>query len=148
MTDYTYYYPIQIRYSDLDPQWHVNNARYLTFLEQTRIHYLMDLGLFDGEHFFDLGLIVADIHIAYLAPILNTEEIRVGMRVSHLGNKSMKINYGIENPATAELKARAEVVLVAYDYHQKRSVTIPDLVRSKIAAFEGIEPGPDPVALT
>ena len=143
MDDYKYYFPVQIRYSDLDPQWHVNNARYLTFLEQTRLQYLVDLGLFDGEHYFDLGWIVADIHIAYLAPIRFAEEIRVGMRTTHLGNKSMKINYCIDNPATGEMKARAEVVMVAYDYHESHSVVIPKLVRTKIAEFEGIQPGPD-----
>jgi acyl-CoA thioesterase FadM len=30
MPAFRYYHPIEVRYGDLDPQGHVNNARYLT----------------------------------------------------------------------------------------------------------------------
>jgi acyl-CoA thioester hydrolase len=62
MNSYRFEYPITVRYGDLDPQWHVNNARFLTFAEQARFAYLMRLGLFDGKSFWDLPLIVGDIH--------------------------------------------------------------------------------------
>jgi acyl-CoA thioester hydrolase len=95
--------------------------------------------LFDGEHFFDLGLIVADIHIAYVKPIQLNESIRVGMRVTRMGNKSFNTEYVIENADTGEIKATSEVVMVAFDYHQGKSVPIWQEWREKIAAFEGIE---------
>lgn len=139
MSKFNFYFPLPIRYADLDAQWHVNNARYLTFLEQTRMEYFMNLGLFDGEDFFSLGFIVADIHIAYAAPIVLREKIRAGMRVARLGNKSFTVEYEIENEESGELKARAEVVMVAYDYSARSSVPITAEMRAKIMAFEGIE---------
>jgi len=142
MTQYHFYYPIQIRYGDLDPQWHVNNSRFLTFLEQTRLAYLINLGLFDGEDFFSLGLIVADIHINYVAPIKMSEKIRVGMRVTRLGNKSLNTEYLIENEDNGVIKARSEIVMVTFDYKLDKSVPIWPHWRGKIAAFEGIAPGP------
>ncbi|NOY99067.1 MAG: acyl-CoA thioesterase, partial [Chloroflexi bacterium] len=39
MSDFHFYHPIVVRYGDLDPQGHLNNARYLTYFEQARIHY-------------------------------------------------------------------------------------------------------------
>jgi len=135
---FRFFYPIQVRYGDLDPQWHVNNARFLTYLEQARLAYLIHLGLFDGHSFLDLGLIVADIHIAYLAPIALMEVLRVGVRTVRLGNKSIKMEYLIENPNTGQAKARAEVVMVAYDYHRQVSVPLSAHWRETIAAFEGI----------
>ena len=33
MQEFRFYHPIVIRFSDLDAQRHVNNARYFTFLE-------------------------------------------------------------------------------------------------------------------
>ena len=138
MPSYNFYYPVQVRYSDLDPQWHVNNARYLSYLEQARLAYIMNLGHFDGEHFFDLGLIVADVHIAYVAPIHLTEKIRVGMKVTRLGNKSLNVENLIDNETTGEVKARAEVILVTYDYNQSKSIPIPQQLRQAITAFEGI----------
>jgi len=139
MSKFNFYFPLPIRYADLDAQWHVNNARYLPFLEKTRMEYFMNLGLFDGEDFFSLGFIVADIHIAYAAPIVLREKIRAGMRVARLGNKSFTVEYEIENEESGELKARAEVVMVAYDYSAHSSVPITAEMRAKIMAFEGMD---------
>ena len=142
MSEFRYYLPIQLRYGDLDAQWHINNARFLTYMEHTRFSYLLHLGLFEGHNFLEFPLIVADVHIAFLAPIEHDEPIRVGMRVSRIGNKSLTIEYIIENTATGEAKSRAEFVMVTFDYHQKKSVSVWPEWREKIAAFEGIAPGP------
>lgn len=144
MNEFRYYLPVQIRYGDIDPQWHVNNAKFLTYMENTRFAYLQHLGLFAGHDFLSFPLIVADVHIAFLAPIKHDEKIRVGLRTTRLGNKSMTIESIIENEDTGELKARAEFVMVTYDYHQKQSVPVWSEWRQKIAAFEGIPPGPTP----
>ncbi len=138
MTPFRYQYPIQIRYGDLDPQWHVNNARFATYLEQARFSYLMKLGLFDGHSFFDIGLIVADVHIAYLAPMTLTQKVRVGMGVTRIGNKSLTMEYVIEDEETGQMTARGETIMVAYDYHTNRSVPISDEWRRKISEYEGI----------
>ena len=37
MSAYHFSYPIEVRYGDLDPQGHVNNAKYLTYMEQARV---------------------------------------------------------------------------------------------------------------
>lgn len=145
MSDYRFSLPIQIRYGDLDPQWHVNHARFLTFIEHTRLSYLLHLGLFDGEDYSNLGMIVADVHIAYLAPIKPLEKVRVYMRVVRLGTKSMDIEYSIENEDTGEVKSKAEFVMVTYDYHTLTSVPIWSEWREKISAFEGIHAGPTPL---
>ena len=140
MADFHFYYPLQVRYGDLDPQWHVNNAHFVTFLEQARIAYLLELGLFDGEHFFDLGLIVADVHVSYLAPILLTQKIRIGVRVARIGTKSLTFEYLVEEEAGAAPLARAETVMVAYDYPTHTSLPVSDAWREIISHFENREP--------
>jgi len=142
MSEFRYYLPLQLRYGDLDAQWHINNALFLTYMEHTRFSYLLHLGLFEGHNFLEFPLIVADVHIAFLAPIEHDETVRVGMRVSRIGNKSLTIEYLIENTETSEAKARAEFIMVTFDYHQKKSVPVWPEWREKIAAFEGIAPGP------
>jgi acyl-CoA thioester hydrolase len=142
MSEFHYYLPLQLRYSDLDPQWHINNARFLTFMEHTRLSYLRHLGLFKGNNFLEFPLIVADVHISFLAPIDYEEPIRVGMRISRIGNKSLTMEYVIENMDTSEVKSRAEFIMVTYDYNQKKSVSVWPEWRQIISSFEGIEPGP------
>lgn len=138
MSDFRFYYPIEVRYGDLDPQGHVNNARYLTFLEQARFSYFRSLGLWTGGSFLDLGVILADVRITFRAPILYDCQIQVGTRIARLGNKSMTVVHGIEDLVDGREFATAETVLVSYDYHTNSSIPIPQDWREKIAAFEGL----------
>lgn len=137
MEEYKFVYPMQVRYGDLDPQWHVNNARFLTFIEQARFAYLVELGIFDGKDFFEVPFIVADIHVAYLAPIHLTQTIEVRMRTGKLGNKSLRFDYLIADSKTGEELARAETVMVAYDYHTRQSMPIKESWRQAILDYEG-----------
>ena len=123
---------------DLDPQWHVNNAKFLSFLETARMEYLLHLGLWDGKDFFRLGLIVASVHLDYLAPIKLDQHIRVGARVSRMGTKSLDFEYEIQDVDTGQILARGATPMVSYDYHSSTSTPILDHWRKTIAAFEGI----------
>lgn len=137
MTDFHFSVPIQVRYGDLDPQWHVNNARFLTYFEHARFSYLIELGLFDGKSFFDVDLIVADIHVAYLAPIELGQQVRCDVRVSRIGNKSLTLEYRLWDEQSGSDLARAETVMVSYDYRQHASKAVPAHWRERISAFEG-----------
>jgi len=139
-TSNTFRCRIALRYGDLDPQWHVNNARFLTFIEQSRFAYITQLGLWDGKSFLDLGLIVANMNIAFLAPIEFHMDVRVYARIARLGNKSMLFEHEIKDEKSGTLLGRAETVMVYYDYHTLSSQPIPDAWREKISTFEGIPP--------
>ncbi len=139
MSPFHFYQPLQIRYGDLDPQWHVNNAHTVVLIEQGRSAYLIKVGLWDGKDFFNLGLIVADVHVAYLAPIFLEQNIHIGVRVARLGNKSLTFEYLIEDIDTGKALAKAESVMVAYDYHTHQSIAIPADWRARITAFEEME---------
>ena len=70
MPTFCFYHPIEVRYGDLDPQGHVNNAKYMTYMEQARVAYIRHLGLWPGGSFLDLGIILADARITFRKPIL------------------------------------------------------------------------------
>ncbi len=138
MNEFRFYQPIQVRYNDIDAQGHVNNARYVTYIEYARFRYITELGLWDGKSFMDLGLIVADCHISYLAPIKLDQRIRVGTRVSRIGNKSLVFSSVIEEEGSARVVAKAEIVMVSYDYHTETTVPVPAEWREKISRYEGV----------
>lgn len=139
MSKYNFYIPIQVRYSDLDAQWHVNNAKFMSYIEQARFEYLVKLGLFDGKSFEDLQVIVADVHIAYKAPILLGQNVRVGVRVARIGSKSLQFDMEIEDADTEAVLATCENVMVAFDFHTHTSKLVPDQWRQVISAFEGVD---------
>lgn len=139
MSKFNYFHPIEIRYGDLDPQGHVNNAKYLTYLEQARIGYIGKLGLWDGSSFLDIGIILADAHIKFQTPILFSQQVRAGVRVSRLGNKSLNMEYRLEDVSNGTGLAEASTVLVTYDYHSRQTVPIPQKWRQVISTFEQLD---------
>jgi acyl-CoA thioester hydrolase len=138
MEIFHFYHPLEVRYGDLDPQGHVNNAKYFTFMEQARISYVRHLGLWHGDSFLNIGMIMADAQATFKAPILWGQSIRVGMRIGHLGTKSMHSFYRIEDAQSGQNFADGSSVLVAYDYEAERTIPVPDEWRRVISEFENL----------
>ena len=140
MSEYRFYHPIEVRYGDLDPQGHVNNAKHLTYFEQARIAYWIELGIFTKDQsFMEIGVILADVHLTYLEPIYYGQNIKVGVHVSRLGNKSMTWEQNIVDADAGRELAKGEVIVVAYDYHAEKTIPIPQAWREKIIAFETLK---------
>ncbi len=136
MPEFRFQHPIEIRYGDLDPQDHVNNASYLTYFEQARVQYLIHLGLFtEGQSFMGIGIILADAHILFKAPIHFGQTVKVGVRISRLGRKSMTSEYVIRDEQGQEY-ASGSSVLVTFDYTRRQTIPIPESWREKILQFE------------
>lgn len=138
MPGFHFYHPIEVRYGDLDPQGHVNNAKYFTYLEQARIAYVKNLGLWDGRSFLDVGFILADIHLTFKKPILFGQKVRVGVSIIQLGNKSMTTVYCMEEIGNEQIYATGKSILVTYDYYKQETIPIPSHWREAILSFEGI----------
>ena len=138
MEEFRFYLPIQVRYGDIDPQRHVNNSRFFTYMEQGRISYFQHLGLWDGADFDHLGMILLETKITFHSPILYGQSIRVGVRIERLGNKSLEVITILEDVDHGEEIARGQSILVAYDYNQSQSRLIPDNWREVVQSFEGL----------
>jgi acyl-CoA thioester hydrolase len=140
MSEFRFYHPIEVRYGDLDPQGHVNNAKYLTYFEQARVAYWIEMGFFSKDQsFMELGVILADVHIKYFAPVYFGQKVKVGVHVIRLGNKSMTWEQNVVDVESGKELARGEVVVVAYDYRQEKTIPIPNEWREKITEFEGLQ---------
>ena len=138
MSKIKFFHPIEVRYGDLDPQGHLNNAKYMTYFEQARVQYFIHLGMFkEGQSFMDLSEILAEVRVTFHAAVVFGMPIKVGARVSKLGNKSMTIEQSIINTETGVVLATAEIIMVAYDYHADKTIPIPVEWRERIESFEG-----------
>lgn len=100
---------IKVRGYHCDAFGHVNNARYLEFLEEAR------WSLFDpeGTSLPPVGLVVARIAIDYRRPSLLGEELAVRTALARLGAKSATLAQVIVRDK--DTVAQAEVVMVAVD---------------------------------
>jgi acyl-CoA thioester hydrolase len=126
--------PIPIRYADIDAQRHLNNVAFFTFMEHARVQYLHEIGLWDGQDFESIGMIVAETSCNYEAPGFLGETVTVWTRCSYLGQKSFHFEYRLETERGEIATGRS--VQVCYDYAQQASIPIPDAWRKTIIAYE------------
>lgn len=139
MTDsFRHHTRLEVRFRDIDAFGHVNNAAFVTYLEQARIRYLVDnLEIETPQH---LPLILAALQVDFRAPILFGQEVEIGTRVDWIGNSSLSMSHRMTagtGSDGARLVAEASTVLVAYDYDAERPIRVPDPWRAAFAAYEG-----------
>ncbi|MCB2178595.1 acyl-CoA thioesterase [bacterium] len=133
-----FFHPIEVRYGDIDAQGHVNNAKFLTYFEHGRTYYMRHLNLYPvGLSFMEIGVILADVQITFFKPVHWEDQVQVGVKTTQMGNKSITMLQTIADRQTGEEFARGRVVMVAYDYHEGKTVPIPEAWREIISAYEG-----------
>ena len=137
MPEFRFFHPVTVRYGDLDPQGHVNNAAFITYLEHARVSYVRQLGLWDGKSFLEIGFILARVEMDYREPIQLTDLIEVGVRVSRLGNKSLIMEYQVKERDKSRIFAEGKTVQVAYDYQEKSTIALKESWKETIRKFEG-----------
>jgi acyl-CoA thioester hydrolase len=123
-------YREQVRFRDLDPMGHVNNAVFLTYIESARVAFLGHLGA--ATTLEEMAIIVARVEIDFRAPVRFGDEVEVSARVSRFGDKSFDLDHELR--VDGNVVAEAKTVLVTYDYSKREAVPIPDEWREKLAA--------------
>jgi len=130
---------LEVRWRDLDPLGHVNNAVYFTYLEQARTHYLHELGIAPSDP-AGIGFILAEASCQFKSPLELGERVTVHARVSQLRNSSFVFEYRAEGE-DGRLAATARTVQVCYDYQAQHSIPMPDEWREAITTYEpGLQP--------
>ncbi len=128
--------PISVRYSDLDTLHHVNNATYLMYLEEARIHYAKHVLGWNGD-LNQLDMLLASVKVDYIQPVFLNSPLVIHTRVSKLGKKSFEMEYLIViEEIERKLAAKASTVLVYFDIKNQKTAVIPDDIRKAIIEFE------------
>jgi acyl-CoA thioester hydrolase len=123
----------EVAFRDLDAFGHVNNAVYLTYLENARVTYMREvLGV---DSLADLLVIVVSVKIDFRSRASLGETLEVGSRVTRVGQKSFDLDHEIRG-ADGRLVAESHTVLVAFDYEKDEAIAIPSDWRERIEAYE------------
>ena len=119
-----------VRFRDLDPMGHVNNAVFLTYIEQARVAFLAQVGAATGLE--EMNMIVARVEIDFKAPVRLGQEVEISLRASRFGTKSFDFDYVLR--VDGETVAEAKSVQVAYDYERREPVPVPEEWRERLTA--------------
>ena len=117
---------IALRWSDLDAFNHVNNARYLTFLEQARIEWFETLP--EPWMTDDVAPVVANATLNFKRPIEYPASIAVELFTERLGNTSVTIGHRIVAD-DGTLHADGHVVAVWVARSNGKPVPLPTALR-------------------
>jgi acyl-CoA thioester hydrolase len=126
---------VPLRWVDIDSWGVLNNAVYLTLVEQARYQYFAAQGLLDQGQ---VGFVLAKATLHFLRPGRMGDAIVVAARVSRLGNSSFDMDYEVRAGDTVLATVAAVLVYTDAAVQPQR---IPDRVRAALAAFEGIAAG-------
>jgi acyl-CoA thioester hydrolase len=123
---------VEVRFRDCDPLGHVNNAVYLTYLEQARLFHWRALWGFGMDSAPRVpGVIMARAEIDYRLPAKYGETLEVRIELAAIGKSSFTYDYEIVD-SQERVVASARTVQVMYDYAIAKPVPIPDGIRQKL----------------
>jgi acyl-CoA thioester hydrolase len=142
--DFAHRHDVEVRLADTDAMGHVNNARYLTYVEIARVAYYEEVtgnALPVATHGAEEGMILAEIRMTYRSPAFYGETLTVETRVERIGRTSFGMVHRMTAPESrygpARLVAVADSTLVSYDYAAEQPIPVPDQWREAMSRYEG-----------
>ena len=137
---------LEIRYGDLDPYGHVNNAVYLEFFEKIRIDYwraLADLACIDELEAGDVPgarYVIAETTVRFKKAIFFEDTLHGAAYMRTVGNRSYTMDFELRTGKTFErgtLAAEGSAAHVFFDPVKDAVQPRPDWFLATVAKLEG-----------
>ena len=131
-------YHCPLRWGDMDALGHVNNGRYVDYLQDARVDLLFRTAKELGADDLDTGLLVARHEVEYRAPLhFRPEPVRIELWVSEIRAASFTVDYEILDvePRTTYVEARTK--LVPFDFAANRLRRISPVEREALSKLVG-----------
>ena len=137
---------LAVRYADLDPYGHVNNAVYLNFFEEIRIAYWRALAGLVGVDDLEAGdirgarYVIAETTVRFKAPVFLDSPLCGAATVRSVGNRSFVMYFEIRTGETFEagtLAAEGSAAHVFFDPETNEVQPRPAWFLRAVAELEG-----------
>jgi thioesterase III len=132
---------IKVRGYHLDFYQHVNNARYLEFLEEARWDWLENQEGFRWMTENNIAFIVVNININYRTPALLGDKLRIDSQMVQLNGKSGVLSQKVIQDAAGTPVADAMLTFVCVDLKTQRALPIEGQLREHLQALTQPEEG-------
>lgn len=125
---------IRVRWSEVDPQGVVFNARYLDYADLGITEYWRAIGF--RSDVAEMQFHVANANVDFKKPTYPDERIDLWVRTERFGTSSMTQLIEIHGADADDIRAAISTVQVHVDLATHRPRPIPDAVRDKFQAFD------------
>ena len=138
--DFAFSHRFRVRWSEVDPQAVVFNARYLDYADIAITEYYREVGFRKLHPDVPLEFHVKRATVTWAKPIEADEMIDVLARTVRSGTTSMTQMveiHGARDDGADDLRAEIELVNVHVDLSSHRPIPLPDWLAPAFAAFDG-----------
>ena len=136
-SQFPHFLSIPTRWMDNDVYGHVNNVVYYSYFDTAVNEFLIARGVLDIHRGEVVGFVV-DSGCAYFSSISFPDTIHAGIRVSKLGNSSVRYEIALFRNDDELPCAAGHFVHVYVDRASNRSVAIPEPVRAVLAGIASV----------
>jgi acyl-CoA thioester hydrolase len=130
--DYLHFLTIPTRWMDNDLYGHVNNVVYYAWFDTVINEYLIRHGGLDIHGAGVIG-VCAESSCRYHAAVAYPDPVDVGLRVEHLGGRSVRYGVGVFPSGLDEAAAEGWFVHVFVDRESLRPAPVPGAIRAALA---------------
>ncbi|MBK6266294.1 acyl-CoA thioesterase [Marivirga sp. S37H4] len=125
---------IQVRWTDLDPLYHVNNSIYIQYFEIARGRYMLEAAPTWDWH--KNMFLLANINCNYLKELkIATPDTRCWVRTKEMGTKSFVLEYMITTNGN-DIHTVGTSIQVMFDTKEKSTISIPEWLRNELHTYE------------
>ena len=124
---------VPVRITDLNYGGHVGNDSILSLIHEIRVQFLRHHGY--GElDLAGVGLIMADVTIEFKSELFYGDELRASVAAAEFSRVGFELYYKLEKKSGEKRVpvAFARTGMICYDYTQKKIVSVPKEVCTKL----------------
>lgn len=129
--NFKHFHAIELRWNDLDPYRHVNNARFYAFYDTAIMHYLTVDGGFDLLDGPVVPFTVENLcrfHKSFRFPAV----VECGLRTARIGTSSVRYELGLFARGESEVTATGYFIDVFVERESEKPCSIPDQIRQHL----------------
>ncbi|WP_158590507.1 acyl-CoA thioesterase [Noviherbaspirillum cavernae] len=134
-SDYKHFHAITTRWMDNDAYGHVNNVVYYSWFDTVVNQFLIANGALDIERSPVIGLVI-ETQCTYFASVAFPDRVTAGLRVTKLGNSSVRYEVGIFRNDEESAAAQGHFIHVYVDRETRKPSAVPDKMRALLQTIE------------
>lgn len=127
---------LPVQWGDQDALGHVNNVVFFRWWETARIDYCREIGLMRDDASLAIGTVLAAMQCDFRRQLTFPDTVRIGSRLSRVGNSSIRIEHRLISLTQNEIAAEAVSTIVTFDFEKQVSLSVPDDMRAAMRTLE------------
>jgi len=121
------WFELPVRFRDLDPLNHVNNANFSTYYEEARIHFIQNVPVLAQALHHARSFVLVTIEINFIKQISYPNTMLIGSGIWEFGNTSVTSFQAIYREKDKVLCSTAKATGVWYDVKKQRPTRLPEI---------------------